>query len=375
MAEPTAVGSTAEHDRLPSLDGLRGLAAVVVLLHHALLVQPALSAPYYGQDVAPSVTWFVATPLHLVWAGGEAVLVFFVLSGFVLARQQTGPRRLRWTRYYPSRLVRLYLPVVVAVLLAAVLASVVPRADLAGRQSEWMHDHRATVTLASVMRNVTLLSPDFLNSPLWSLRQEVVFSLLLPVALVAVLLVRRTWVVGVALAVVVSAVGSTVGNVWIASLPVFLIGCLLAGAHDHRRFRLAGVRGPALAILGALLVTSRWWSGPIADRLPVLVSIAVLVGASLIVVVAVGWASARRVLERRAFQWLGRVSFSLYLVHEPIVVLVGTVVPERSAWVVPVVAVPVALAVAALFFRLVEAPSHRLAKRLQRRRVRADSPV
>ncbi|WP_368259248.1 acyltransferase family protein, partial [Blautia wexlerae] len=71
--------------RLRSLDGLRGLAAVIVLVHHALLVIPALAAPYYGQTVQPGLPWLlVHTPLHLLWAGTEAVYLFFILSGLVL---------------------------------------------------------------------------------------------------------------------------------------------------------------------------------------------------------------------------------------------------------------------------------------------------
>ncbi len=375
MRDASPTPGPASDDRLRSLDGLRGLAAAVVLLHHSLLVQPTLSAPYYGHDASSSAAWFVATPLHLMWAGGEAVLVFFVLSGFVLVRQQTGPHRLPWAGYYPSRLVRLYLPVVAAVLLAAISAWIVPRAALADRQSEWMRDHQGPVTVWSILRNTTLASPDFLNSPLWSLRQEVVFSLLLPMAVLAVVLVRRARLAVAVPVILLSALGSTLDNVWLTYLPVFLVGALLASAHGHRRLRLPGVGGPLLAGLGVLLVTARWWSGPVDDRVPLLVPAAVLVGASAIVVVAIGWDPARRLLERRTLQWLGKVSFSLYLVHEPIVVLIGTLFPERWAWLVPVVAIPVAVAVAAVFRRWVEAPSHRLAKLLQRRRVGVTSSI
>ncbi len=73
--------------RWKGLDGLRGLAAIVVVLHHSLLTSPSLALAYFGGPKAPvgSPSWLLTyTPLHLVWAGPEAVLVFFVLSGFVL---------------------------------------------------------------------------------------------------------------------------------------------------------------------------------------------------------------------------------------------------------------------------------------------------
>lgn len=81
------------------------------------------------------------TPLNLLWAGQQAVILFFVLSGFVLvelARRMAS--RGRWVRsYYVQRLVRLYLPVWGAVLLAVLLALAVPR-HTAGL-SPWLTIH------------------------------------------------------------------------------------------------------------------------------------------------------------------------------------------------------------------------------------------
>jgi peptidoglycan/LPS O-acetylase OafA/YrhL len=65
---------------------------------------------------------------------------------------------------------------------------------------------------------------------------------------------------------------------------------------------------------------------------------------------------------------LGRRSFSLYLVHEPIVVSVALLLGGRApAPVTLAIALPFALAAAALFFRVVESPSHRFARAVSRR--------
>jgi peptidoglycan/LPS O-acetylase OafA/YrhL len=64
--------------RLRSLDGLRGLAALIVVIHHSLLVVPGLAAPYFGQSTQSSIQELLAySPLHLLWAGTEAVFLFF----------------------------------------------------------------------------------------------------------------------------------------------------------------------------------------------------------------------------------------------------------------------------------------------------------
>src|SRR5262245_36856658 len=111
----------ASSQRFASLDGLRGVAALVVVVHHSLLVSPMLAAAYYGGDITGALHRIaVYSPLHLLWGGKEAVVVFFVLSGFVLVMAMRS-RSFDWASYFPSRLLRLYLPVAGAVALGALI--------------------------------------------------------------------------------------------------------------------------------------------------------------------------------------------------------------------------------------------------------------
>ncbi|WP_226360245.1 acyltransferase family protein [Pseudonocardia sp. ICBG1142] len=112
--------------RVPALDGLRGVASLVVVVNHCLMTDPTLAAVAAGTGrAAPgTLAWSLAyTPLHLVWAGTEAVLLFF---GFVLTGSATRDG-FGWGSYYAQRLPRLYLPVWAALLVAAGSAAVVAR--------------------------------------------------------------------------------------------------------------------------------------------------------------------------------------------------------------------------------------------------------
>lgn len=74
----------------------------------------------------------------MIQGGQAAVLVFFVLSGFVLSRPFLAEPPSGWRGYYPRRLLRLYLPVWGALLLTWGLATVAAHWGTVGPGS-WLH--------------------------------------------------------------------------------------------------------------------------------------------------------------------------------------------------------------------------------------------
>lgn len=91
--------------RFLELDGLRGIAAFTVILHHFCCMYDLKEKPYL---------------LPLV-AGHSAVLLFFVLSGFVLSLPFWNKGTFgRYDAYLVRRIFRIYVPYVAAVGLAAV---------------------------------------------------------------------------------------------------------------------------------------------------------------------------------------------------------------------------------------------------------------
>ena len=73
----------------------------------------------------------------------------------------------------------------------------------------------------------------------------------------------------------------------------------------------------------------------------------------------------------RVVRWLGKISFSLYLVHEPIVVSMTLLVGPAPFLLVLILALPASLLVAAAFYRLIEVPALRLSRELGRRMQRS----
>lgn len=361
--------------RLTSLDGLRGLAAAIVVLHHCALTLPSLARQYQGPDRSALGWWATYTPLHLVWAGGEAVLVFFVLSGLVvsrpfLSRQAPGV----WWRYYRKRLLRLYVPVVVAVALAACIVHLVPRRPDAS-WSWWMAEHAVSANLSEIAHDAFLLAgTGWLNSALWSLRYEVFFSLLLPTFVVLARRLTAPLWLSVPLALWGVGWAVSIDHELLSYLFVFAVGVLLAqrlGALAVWGARISTSRRASFLWLltlttGALLLLSEWWMQQFVSDwtlwLPVGRPAGVL-GAAVLVFVFLHCPAVRRFANSAVLQWLGTVSFSLYLVHEPIVVSVAALTPAtvQGLLVTASVGSGLSLLVAVLFFHAVERPSRHLA--------------
>ena len=77
-----------------------------------------------------------------------------------------------------------------------------------------------------------------------------------------------------------------------------------------------------------------------------------------LVVAVLGWTPLRAVFESRPVQFLGAISFSLYLVHVPIIIF-STYLFAGQAWYVPLLfAIPLAVLVAVGFTWLIEKRSH-----------------
>lgn len=311
------------------------------------------------------------TPLHAVWAGQEAVFLFFVLSGLVLTLAVIQQPQFDWASYYPRRLVRLYLPVWAAVTASALAMAIVPRAP-EQQESRWLGRRAASYDSESLRIDLTLIwGPDnFTLSPLWSLRWEVFFSILLPIFVIFAVRAKQYWPVKILALGIVLAIGAHTGWTEFRYLPMFAIGSLIAVHWEEisvamtRRLRSNSIGWWAL-LIAVILFTSRWWllalgTSPALDRW---MSNVALVGATALVLLAAFWPVARRALEWWPIRWVGLISFSLYLIHEPIILGVRYLLIEQSMFVVAIIAFPLALIGGWVFFLLVERPANWLARR------------
>lgn len=346
--------------RLPSLDGLRGLAALTVVIFHSAMVNPDFALLERDHDGPGGwLSIVLQSPVNVLWAGGQAALVFFVLSGLVM----TVPflhRPFAPARYYPARLIRIYVPVWGATLLALAWYFLVPR-SVQPDGSWWTNGHAVDLSVRAIGGDATLvIGTGWINSVLWSLRWEMWFSLLLPLYLWALVRHPRWSIPKLVVLLALIQLGNELEIDHLRYLPLFGVGMILA-LHLSQIIRWCDEHPRAtnaIAITGVLvLLESRWLTGQV-------VSAASAVGAVVVVAAFAVWRPAVTLGTLRPVRWLGMIAFSLYLVHDPVLTSVAMGLPTDNSLVVLIIGLPVSLAIAVVFYRVVERPSHRLARSL-----------
>lgn len=363
-------------DRLHALDGLRGIAAFIVVLHHVLLIAQPVSQPAGEPAMWSTWWWLERTPLKLLTAGHEAVIVFFVLSGLVVALPALKRADFSWPGLVASRVVRLLLPAWAAIAFATILLFLVPRTPEQVTGGTWLAGQVQTSwSWKRLIAEYSLMTGSVpYNNVLWTLRWEFLFSLLLPGFLVVAILLRRWWLPTGLVAVGLCVAGAVSGIEALQYLPVFFVGTLIAvrlrSLEAWSESRGAKRVLVVVLLLSALVVIVEFLAGPWisdgSDGGHALRGME-LIGAAGIVVVAGAATPFRTFLERRIPQFLGRISFSLYLVHLPVLVTITWLVGDWNWPIAALIGVPLAVLAGWAFFRLVEKPMHRLARGAKRR--------
>lgn len=376
MPMANTLNHTVQHgSRLPQLDALRGVAALLILVHHALEMLGPLNLIDGTLTGRATHTLLNFSPFRILEFGRGPVLFFFVLSGYVLTRALLKSGSPGLLAFAAQRCVRLLIPVTASVLLSYTLYYLI--ADPALLQGP-LANHTLTFwskppDFVAVLREVALLQtnqdPTRLNNVLWSLAHEWRLTLLLPL----VLLFRdRIWLL-LSLAMVVTGFGAmfSAGENAVMLGPE-LHGSIVATGY----FALSIASGAALALAGQVPVLSR------EQRVAACIGIIMLVGMTsdlaiylasvLLIVLAQQPGRFQQVLRWNPLLWLGQVSFSLYLIHSLIMVawlcLFYGMLP---IWAIAVSSVLLALLATPVFFRFVERPSRDLARLVERRLVRA----
>ena len=352
-----------------SLHGLRGLAALAVVLFHWYQIFPALSRQI--EPLFPEGS--VLNPVSYFGFGWLGVPLFFVLSGYLLGSKVIDQRlnRAFITRFWRRRLLRIYPAVWFHLLVLLALAP-----HIAGLVKPEMWDSLGLQFLLWINMPPQMQAP--ISNVLWTLPIELSFYLLLP--FLGAISRRVQWVV-----VLVGALFITLGwraywllsqdlNNYVVLLPyldmlpgtlfTFMAGYSLNFLHPvasplvRRACLILSFTGFIALLQWQLLFNEVYWTGHwiLAVWPPcVALTIAAMVYFIDQPSMPVRW------LGHPIMVWLGNISFGVYLWHYPIMRAMKLSAPDL--WLSPLlsfVALPaallLALPIATLSYRFIERP-------------------
>jgi peptidoglycan/LPS O-acetylase OafA/YrhL len=214
---------------------------------------------------------------------------------------------------------------------------------------------------------------------MWTLVHEMRISLIFPL-LIILCRDTRLALVTVAFMLVASTrilVGLgesapwTVDNFWITIIwtirfvPYFVFGILLSKHSENIRWLIHRVPARMFIALMAvpILILTIPHGGYLSLRRDALYDI----GMPMVIVLALEAPSISAVLNRAVPQWLGRISYSVYLMHTPVlVVMFHALLGHVSLWLIVSAGIVGSLTTATLMHRFVEVPAIKLGQRVAR---------
>jgi len=361
--------SNSTHERLPFIEGLRGIAALyVVLTHFGSMIDPSHLAG--TKSKAPG---WLQSIIHPLWYGHLAVAAFIVLSGYCLQTSLFGGKdgRIHNFRKFYARRARRILPPYYATLILSVLVSIY----ITSKQPGMPFSQYVPVTRENVLAHVFMLQnfrPDWmykLNGVLWSISIEWQLYILFPILVALLLKVGRVLYVAVsalaAVALLMYIPDAIKLYVWY--VPLFALG--MAASHLAYRPNLRVGILPRLSAYVCVMATASCVytcyleGGTKPAMLPICDAFVGIAVAALVYLGTVApWTPFTKLFAWKPIAGLGFFSYSLYLMHHPIlqVLYVNRPAwanrPESGAAYLMIICLPVILLACYLFSRLFEMP-------------------
>lgn len=363
-----------DNSRIKALDSLRGLASITVVIAHACGI------------LIKGHTYDEYTPLYLFRAAHESVIFFFLLSGYVLTYQIYKQNYFNYKKFIIQRLFRIYIPYIVTIIFIFILYSYINNIKNPQRQLSFM----TTDTYEAIINHIVLIgnfNTNDYDNVIWSLVHELRVALIFPVLLYII------------------------SFKWRNVLFFFLVSSLLVGtgvifninkSEGYNNSYLYTLHYFSFFIMGGYIVKynkylTDWFLelNPKTKRIILIITLLIFnysrmifliphkfkffeisilgefiadwftaISAVFFIISAIHIKNQRNWLLHPVLLTFGKLSYSLYLVHLPIMLTFFTLYPNSNKGIVMLTSVISVIGFAFILNKYVEKPSAILGKKL-----------
>lgn len=369
--------------RFKQLDSLRGLAALTVLFHHLLLAVPNKNA---------FTTFLEVTPARLFVNGHGAVILFFLLSGFVLSLPVFNGKVPHYVSYLIKRLCRIYVPYLVTICISVYISISLSQGILPEFNSFINQSWQSPFDTSLIAEHILFIgNPHTIsyNPVIWTLIHELRISIVFPFVVLMVKNLKP--LVSLIVCFLLTFIAGLDGMLFkipsngyhssyfdsLHYLSIFIIGSLMAKHRkqliDRYRHSKASLRWTVL-VLGLLFynyseVLNKDFFKVLFDT-PYnfyLSEYGIAVGASIFIMASLASSRLSNWLAHPGFVFLGNISYSLYLTHLVVMLTLAHILHgQLSNSMILSLSFLGALIVATVCWFMIERPSMRLGKFLTR---------
>ncbi|HEK9099850.1 TPA: acyltransferase [Bacillus pseudomycoides] len=318
--------------RYEEFDSLRGLAALLVIIGHHMMLLPAYENYQYKLNSPFIIYLFKETPLRLVFSSGnESVILFFVLSGFVLYLSIHN-EKFHYDTYIIKRICRIYIPYLVAISISIIAKMLFSHNDMPFISDWFSKSWTAEDTLVLFLQHLVFIgeyNTDAYNNVIWSLVHEMRISIVFP--FLTFFFVRKKLRYSLLWFIILSLF-STLGLYLFDSgrritssflsfhyITLFFMGALLAKYRYFIFHYALKMKKTVKIILLLTAIICFMYEGMIGEvdflNNYILRDYVVSFGVCIVMIMSISSWTFSALLRRKVFIFLGKISYSLYLYH------------------------------------------------------------
>ncbi len=368
--------------KLAYLEGLRGVAALIVVLHHfVLLFYPALN---YGNGTNTTLNAIAISPLNVFYNGDFAVCLFFVLSGYVLSYKYILTNDPQIVLGYAVKRYFRLMPLIASSVLLIFLLS---RFNFFNTQKlndvlhlgDWLTsmfngDPSFTAVLKNIFYGIFFFNDNSYNPVVWSMGIEFIGSMLLFAFLLLNHKIKPKWI----LFVITLLLALYIKRYYYIA---FLLGYGLCYLDQKELFKIKSIILKIVLLIVGIMCASypadwQHWNTSIYAFMTFngvdLYSFYHVLGSGILLMLITQNTTSKNFFSLKPILFLGKISFAMYLFHLIIIILVALqgfnlLLMGYKLYVVMIIMISLPLIMLVSYFAtvLIDKPALKLANRIE----------